>query len=215
MTKLPYTQNIDDCFADRIGGKGLAESAFDAMLARCAPSIEKLRARQQGQFAAAAAPAGPHRRSGADAGSRRPISASASPMSWCWAPAAPASAARPCARWPIAASARRRARPSCGSWTMSIPTRSANCSSASIPNSTGFIAISKSGGTAETLTQLLIGAGLVRGALRRRDRARSCGGDHRAQKQRAAPPRREALASRRWNTIPASAAASRCCRWSD
>jgi glucose-6-phosphate isomerase len=43
MTKLPYTQIIDECFAEKIGGKGLARLAFETMLARSAPSIEKLR----------------------------------------------------------------------------------------------------------------------------------------------------------------------------
>ena len=43
MTKLPYTQIIDECFAEKIGGKGLARPAYEKMLARSAPSIEKLR----------------------------------------------------------------------------------------------------------------------------------------------------------------------------
>lgn len=46
MTTLPYTQIIDECLAEKINGKGISRAAYEAMLARCAPAIETLRQRQ-------------------------------------------------------------------------------------------------------------------------------------------------------------------------
>ncbi len=46
MSKFPYTQTIDNCLAEQIKGKGVSRAAYEAMLARCAPAIETLRKRQ-------------------------------------------------------------------------------------------------------------------------------------------------------------------------
>lgn len=43
MTKLPYIQSIDQCFADRIGGKGVSRAAFEKALGEAAPALERLR----------------------------------------------------------------------------------------------------------------------------------------------------------------------------
>jgi glucose-6-phosphate isomerase len=43
MTSAPYTQTIEQCFADRIGGKGLSRAAYAKTLAACSPALDRLR----------------------------------------------------------------------------------------------------------------------------------------------------------------------------
>ncbi len=43
MSNLPYIQSIEQCFADKIGGKGVSRGAFDQALAQAAPALDILR----------------------------------------------------------------------------------------------------------------------------------------------------------------------------
>lgn len=43
MSNLPYIQSIDQCFADAIGGKGLSRAAFGQALGQATPALDRLR----------------------------------------------------------------------------------------------------------------------------------------------------------------------------
>ncbi|MGE0154041.1 MAG: glucose-6-phosphate isomerase [Reyranellaceae bacterium] len=155
MTKLPYTQIIDDCLADKIGGTGLSRAAFEAMLARCAPSIAKLnRWRQDGTLPLLRLPgrtddlaqmqevAADFRKRFANVVVLGTGGSSLGGQTLC-------------------ALHDRGFGPAQGApklWFMDNvdPDTFGELFERLDPESTGFIAISKSGGTAETLTQLLI-----------------------------------------------------------
>lgn len=155
MTKLPYTQNIDDCFADRIGGKGLSQKAYDAMLARCGPSIEKLRARQKDNSL-------PLLRLPGRTDDLAPIREVAADFRKRFANVVVlGTGGSSLGGQTLCALADRGFGPQEGApklWFMDNvdPDTFGELFQRFDPDSTGFIAISKSGGTAETLTQLLL-----------------------------------------------------------
>jgi glucose-6-phosphate isomerase len=155
MTKLPYTQIIDDCLAEKIGGKGLARSAYDAMLGRCPASIAKLRARQRDNSL-------PLLRLPARTDDLQQMQQIAADFRRRFANVVVlGTGGSSLGGQTLAALKDRGFGPEEGApklWFMDNvdPDTFGELFMRLDPDSTGFIAISKSGGTAETLTQLLI-----------------------------------------------------------
>jgi glucose-6-phosphate isomerase len=155
MTKLPYTQIIDDCFTDKIGGKGLAKPAFEAMLGRCTASIEKLRQRQQDNSL-------PLLRLPGRTDDLREMQQVAADFRQRFANVVVlGTGGSSLGGQTLCALADRGFGPREGApklWFMDNvdPDTFGELFQRFDPDSTGFIAISKSGGTAETLTQLLL-----------------------------------------------------------
>ena len=120
--------------------------------------------RRRAAAAAAAREARRHRRRS----SATPRCCATAPATWCFsAPAVRASAAR---RWrslpamPSPASARCAIRRACISWTISIPTATARCWQRLPLKTSRFVAVSKSGGTGETLMQTIAALDAVKAA---------------------------------------------------
>ena len=155
MTKLPYIQTIDDCFAAAIKGKGLTRPAFDTALAATAAGIETLRARHKdGALPLLRLPARTD-----DLAEMREVAAFfRKRFANVFVLGTGGSSL---GGQTLAALADRGFGPQEGApklWFMDNvdPDTFGELFARFDPDSTGFLAISKSGGTAETLTQLLI-----------------------------------------------------------
>ena len=192
-SSMSLSQSVEGCLEATIGGLGLPQAALDANLAKLEPRLASLREAYAKSHAAAAARAGTARRHRRRA--RGPAQADPRRDARCCssAPAARALAAR---RWPSSAAgafpattstAARRVRAR-ASTTISMRGRS-SCSLAGLDLKTSrFIVISKSGGTPETIVQVIAahgcrapgGAGRSHPrAVPRRHRARDEGGEQR------------------------------------
>lgn len=155
MSRHLYFQSIDECFAETIGGKGLARPAFEHMLQASAPALDRLRAwRDEGSLPLLRLPA----RSD-DLEQMREVAADfrrrfANVVIL-------GTGGSSLGGQTLVALADRGFGPAEGApklWFMDNvdPDTFAQLFERFDPDSTGFLAISKSGGTAETLTQLLI-----------------------------------------------------------